>query len=122
MGLYIPAGRKLGNIHMAGRTNSTSITDIELYMVLRYPNTPTRWETGYDNDNEMDFTLLHHDMFAYPAVGTWFSGGNMADMRRRTINLGHEVTQDCFFSIYMRPETNNNSTRYFYHTWTLEVY
>ncbi len=122
LGLYLPAGRKLGNLHIAGRTNSTSVSDIELYIALRYPDAATRWETGFDHDNEMDFTLLYHDMYAYPSVGAWFTGGNMSDMRRRTIDLDHTVAQDSFFSIYMRPVSSSSSTRYFYHTWTLEVY
>lgn len=123
MGIYLPAGRKLGNITMAGRANNSEVTDIEMYMVLRYPDSPTRWETGYANDSEMDFTVVHHDMFANPTTaGTPFSGGNMLDMRRRVINLDTTVDQDCFFSIYMRPVASSTNTRYFYHTWTLEVY
>lgn len=122
MGIFLPAGRRLGNIHIVGRTNSTSVTDIRMFMALRYPDSPTRWETGYDNDSEMDYTLVHDDMFANPSVGTPFSGGNMADTRRRTIALDQPVDQDSYFSIYMKSSASNTSTRYFYHTWTLEVY
>lgn len=122
MGIFLPAGRRLGNLHIAGRTNSTSVTDIRMFMALRYPDSPSRWETGYDSDWEMDYTLVHDDMFANPSVGVPLSGGNMADMRRRTIALDQAVEQDSYFSIYMKASATNSSTRYFYHTWTLEVY
>jgi len=121
MGVFLEAGQRLGKLRIAGRTNNTSVTDVQMYIVLRYPDNPLRWETGYDNDNEMDFTVLYNDLFANPSVGIPFSGGNMGDMRRRVIDLDHEVQQDCFFSIYMRPVTTNSNTRYFYHNWTLEV-
>ena len=122
MGLYIPAGRRLGNWHVAGRANSTSITDIQFYIALRYPDSPARWTAGYDHDNEMDHTVVLDDMFVNPVVGDAFDGGNMLDMRRRSFNLNHTVAQDCFFSIYMKPTATSSSTRYFYHTWTLEVF
>lgn len=121
MGVFLEAGQRLGKFRIAGRTNSTTVSDVQMFIVLRYPDNPSRWETGYDSDNEMGFTVLHNDMFANPSTGTPFSGGNMMDMRRRIIDLDHEVQQDCFFSIYMRPTTTSTSTRYFYHNWTLEV-
>ena len=122
LGLYIPAGRRLGNWHVVGRTNSVAVTDIQFYIALCYPDSPTRWTDGYDHDSEMDSTVVLNDMFVNPVVGVPFTGGNMLDMRRRSFDLNHTVAQDCFFNIYMKPTTTSNSLRHFYHTWTLEVF
>lgn len=122
IGLLIPAGRKLGRLHIAGRSNSSSVSDLEIYACLKEPNPTSRWETGVDSDNEISVVPLHHDRFLQPTVGTQFSG-NLNDMHWRTIDLDHVAVNDSMFLLYMRPwNYNSSSRRYFYHTWTLEVY
>lgn len=121
LGIFLPAGRRIERIHIVGRTNSTTVTDINMHMIAKKPNPSSRWETGYDNDNEVANDVILSDNFFYPTTqGAAFSG-NMADTHRRTFDLGYDVTEDCLFGMYMRPVTTNTSTRYFYHTWTLEV-
>jgi len=122
IGLLIPAGRKLGRLHITGRSNSSSVPDLEVYACLKEPNPASRWESGVDSDSEISVIQLHHDRFLQPTVGTQFSG-NLNDMHWRTIDLNHVATNDSMFLLYMRPwNYNSNSRRYFYHTWTLEVY
>lgn len=121
LGIFIPAGRYLKRLHVTGRCNSSSIPDIEICAGVKTPNPLSRWESGIDKDSEVSWTTLHHDDFMYPSAGTQFTG-NLADMHRRTIDLDHSVSEDCMFSMYLRSTSNSNSSRYFYHTWTLEVY
>lgn len=121
MGLFLPAGCHVKRLHVVGRCNSSSIPDVEIYAGVKTPNPMSRWESGIDSDAEVSFNVLHHANFMYPTTGTQFTG-NLADMHRRTIDLDHTVNEDCMFMFYLRSTINSSSTRYFYHTWTLEVY
>lgn len=122
LGLLIPAGRRLGKFHLTGRTNSSSISELEIYIGMKEPNPLTRWESGMDNDSELSMVPVYQDLFMNPAVGTPFTG-NINDIHRRTYDLDHTVANDSLLMIYMRaPYYGSSSTKYFYHTWTLEVY
>jgi hypothetical protein len=121
MGIFVPAGYTVVNFHLIGRANNNEVTDIELYICERKPNPITRWETGVDADGESTVTVLYRDLFENPTGGGSALTGNMNDRRRRTLAINHDVTEDAYISLYMKPTGTITATRYWYLNHTIEL-
>ena len=120
MGMFIPAGYTINNLHIVGKSNNNEITEMEIYAIIRQPDPITRWETGMDNDAEDVVTDLFRDLWIDSPTDDTLTGA-LADTHRRTIALNHDVTQDSFISIYYKPSGTLTATRYFYTSYTWEL-
>lgn len=121
MGILVPAGRRLGTFFIAGRSNNLDVEDIDLYIGVKFPDPVSRWESGIDNDNEVNFQVLYDDRFLLPSVGDPFTG-KMNDLHKRRIALDYTLPEDGMFIFYARPVFKDDDDAWFYHSWTLEVY
>lgn len=124
-GTIIPAGRRVERLHLAGELNNNDalITDIEIVVAQRRPTDPAAWVNGFDNDGEMTNTILYRDMWYNPTLPgsvTLLAPGKN-DTVGKTIEIGLDVTEQSYLSIYVRPVGTNTSIRYWRTTWTWEI-
>lgn len=116
LGEIIPSGKKINKLFFLARANSTQITDFIISIQIRVPNPLTRYQSGIDNDGEMNNIEIYRGNFV--EVG-W--SGNMADRRMKEIVLNHEVKDLSQLSIYIKPIGVNTGTRYLTTSWTWEI-
>lgn len=117
-GLPFRKGDKINFMDIRARTNSTEITDMEIYMVYLTPNPITRWETGFDNDSEDSFEVVYRDFWKNPTGGEENEtlSGALNDRMKRKIDLDYTCPEDGEFRIFFKPVGTLTATRYFYPT------
>lgn len=121
-GIIIPAGYKLKNFYLLGRTNSTQYTDLRICIKEILPNPLSRFATGYDSDVEITGNVLSDVLFkdmVQNQTGQSFSG-IMNEKHLGVANIDHVFSDTCELRLYIKPVGNLTSTRYFYGTWTWE--
>lgn len=123
MGILIPSGTLIRKLHMIGRTNNNDVTDQEFSLILRRPNPITRYQTGFDNDAEIETIEIYRGLWrdmVEGSTGTPFSG-NMNDRHGAIVDINFFLKGNAELSIYSRPVGTNTATRYFTHSYTWEM-
>lgn len=121
LGMVIPAGYTIKNLHMALKCNNAEVTDVEICALLRHPDPITRWETGLDNDAEDVDTYLYKDLWINPVGGETVYTCPLSDLTLRNLPINHDVTQNSILSLYFKPVGTLTATRYVYATYNWEL-
>ncbi|MEL7428012.1 MAG: hypothetical protein AAFN81_33825 [Bacteroidota bacterium] len=116
LGNLISQGRTINRLKIVGHSNNLQITDMEIYIVAKFPDTDARWETGIDNDAEDVTDVLFQGNFKTPTMT-----GNMNDLMKRDIQINYTFPRDGFLSLYVRPVGTLTATRYWRATWVWEI-
>lgn len=115
MGIVIPAGYRIVRFCGIGRVNNNSVTGVQLRCILKKPNPITRYQTGFDNDSEVENQTLFDINFMNG------NDGRPNDRHGKEVSIDVDVTDMSELSLYMKPEGNITATRYFYLTYTYEL-
>lgn len=115
LGQVIPKGHKLRTLLFAAIASNNKAVDLDIRIVVRYPDPITRWETGINADNQQTIVELYNGLFS-----TVTMTGSMETLRKRNLDLGnYEMLEDGFLSIYLKSTGNGNSK--VYASWTFEI-
>lgn len=122
VGLRIDAGETLVKMAIYSRINdATNTPDVELTFFYVTPDSISRFAAGWDNDNEVDNTVLYKDLWMnpvntgdYPPQPT--HTGNSNDYRQRIYPINFTAPQDGWLIIIADPVRALNSVGndYFY--------
>jgi len=112
-GMIMLAGESVENLQMIARVNNNEVTDMEIRVIIKYPNSSNSYDAGIDNDAEFTKETIYQ--------GTWWEPGwtgNMNDRHKKLIEINHTFAQDCEIGIFFKPiRSSGTSTRYFYPTY-----
>lgn len=124
-GFLVKKGQTIIEFVMSGRSNTGQVTDLEFALIFKRPNPISRWSTGIDNDRE-DFHELMTPQFKFKDAVSDTEGqpnyaGDMNDTHRFIKEINYICPEDGFISIYVRPEGNLSSRRFFPCSYCWEV-
>ena len=124
-GHLVKAGDILTGITLSCKSTNTSVTELEAYLVLRYPTLGNAgFFSGVDSDTEMEFDEVFREKMVTPE-NTEMSGeiwtGNSNDTRRRDIPIDYVCEHDGWLTWYFGPTNTSTSTRYFPMTYRLDL-
>lgn len=112
IGEPVQKGDYLDTLEIRSRTNSLEVTEVEILVMYVRPDPITRWETGYDNDNEIHTEEIHRDFWVNNSQGVMQHPIN--DRGRRLLKLDFTVPEDGELRVFFKPSGNITTTRFFY--------
>jgi len=114
IGVFVKAGSTVRTLEMVGRGNNTQIADVDLYLAFQTPDAQTRWQTGFDNDGEVNTTLIMRDFWLNSTdPGQPTHTGAINDMRQRKYDLNFVAPSDGWLHLYAKATGNVTANRYF---------
>ena len=121
MGDLILPGTRVKSLTLAGKTNNTQFSDMEVYGLVRRPDPITRWETGMNNDAEDTVTDLFRGNFTNSGEYTHTGASN--DFLMQRWEFDHTVTDPSMLSLYFKPIGTLTATCYMrlVYIWELEI-
>jgi len=113
-GILVAPGTVLTGFDIVGDVNNTQVTDVEYVVVERRPDDVAAWDSGFDNDTEMENIVIDRDFF-WDHSASPVKTGNINDTHGTfvTLDTPHLFTEYAFLTIYCRPVGNVTGTRYF---------
>lgn len=119
IGEPLKKGDHLSKLEIRARCNNTEVTEIEIYVMFVRPDPITRWDTGYDNDNELFTEEIYRDFWVNNSEGAL--GHPINDRRRRVLNLDYTAPEDGEYRIFFKPSGTLTATRFFYPNFILDM-
>lgn len=106
-GFPLDSGDTIDSLWLAGLTDNTQVTDLEIRGYFRRPTNASAWTAGYDADGEMTNTLVFTEM--------WMTGqtGEINDRRGRLLTIDWTAPAQGEISLYFKPSGTLTATRYF---------
>ena len=119
MGEPVKKNDHLDKIEIRSRTNNTEVTDVEIAIMFVRPDPISRWDTGFDNDNEIVSEQIYRDLWVNNSQGVMSHPTN--DTGRRVLSLNYTVPEDGEIRIFYKPIGSVTANRFFYPTHILTM-
>ena len=112
MGEPVKKNDYLDKIEIRSRTNNTEVTDVEIAIMFVRPDPISRWDTGFDNDDEIASEQIYRDLWVNNSQGVMSHPTN--DTGRRVLSLNYTVPEDGEIRIFYKPIGSVTANRFFY--------